>query len=112
MKEVESQLWEVLVPVADNDGTEFSIEHHRAWDENVRDITGGLTIMRTARGQWQDSEGNLFAEKVIPVRVACDEDKVRQIMYLTLGHYGQLAVMAYQVSDRALILEVDTEAKL
>jgi hypothetical protein len=105
MKELCSQLWEVLVPVADNDGNEFAVEYHQEWDSSVRDVTGGLTILRTARGQWHDSEGRLFAEKVIPVRIACDEEKVREIMYLTLKHYGQIAVMAYQVSDRALILE-------
>lgn len=63
--------------------------------------------MRTAKGQWHDSEGNLFAERVIPVRVACDETGVRSIMDFTLRHYGQLAVMAYRVSDRALILEAE-----
>ena len=107
MREVSSQLWEVLVPVADNNGDEFAVEHHRKWDEGVRNIAGGLTIMRTAKGQWEDPEGNLFAERVIPVRIACDEDTVRQIMELTLRHYGQLAVMAYRVSDRALILEAE-----
>ena len=105
MKEIDSQLWEVLVPVADNNGDEFPVEYHQAWDERVRELTGGLTIMRTAKGQWQDNEGNLFAERVIPVRVACDEGMVRQIMEHTLTHYGQLAVMAYQVSDKAIILE-------
>ena len=107
MTERIAELWEVLVPVADNEGKEFALPHHHAWDDQVRDITGGLTIMRTAKGQWHDSEGRLFAERVIPVRVACDEEGVRAIMGFTLKHYGQLAVMAYRISDRALILEAE-----
>lgn len=107
MKEVSSQLWEVLVPVADNSGAEYELAHHHAWDDEVRLITGGLTIMRTAKGQWEDSQGNLYAERVIPVRVMCDEERIRAIMELTLHHYGQLAVMAYKVSDQALVLEAE-----
>ncbi|HTE58141.1 MAG TPA: hypothetical protein VK694_05340 [Verrucomicrobiae bacterium] len=108
MKETTSQLWEVLVSANDNEGNEFPVEHHHVWDEGVRDITGGLTIMRTAKGQWLDAEGNLFAEKVIPVRVACGEAEIRQIMELTIQHYGQLAVMASQISERVIILEADS----
>ncbi len=107
MKEIASELWEVLVPASNNNGDEFTVVHHQLWDEEVRLITGGLTIMRTAKGRWEDSQGNLFAETVIPVRVACDEEKVRSIMDLTLRHYGQLAVMAYRISDQALILEAE-----
>lgn len=107
MAETSSQLWEVLVPVADNDGNEFPIEHHHEWDEAVRETTGGLTIMRTAKGQWQDEGGRLYSERMIPVRVACDEEKIRDIMEVTMRHYGQKAVMAYQISERALILNAE-----
>ena len=107
MNERSTQLWEVLVPTADNDGNEFDVPYHQQWDERVRALAGGLTILRTAKGQWYDDEGKLYTERVIPVRVACDEDKIRQVMKLTLDHYGQLAVMAYQVSERVLILEQD-----
>lgn len=107
MSEISSQLWEVLVPAADNDGNEFPVTHHQSWDESVREITGGLTIMRSAKGQWQSSDGKLYSEKVIPVRVACGEEEIRDIMEITLRHYGQLAVMAYQISERALILEAE-----
>lgn len=107
MREIESELWKILVPVADNTGQEFPVEHHHTWDEEVRTITGGLTINRTARGQWHDGEGNLYEERVIPVEVACTEEEARQIMELTLRHYGQVAVMAFRISDKALILESD-----
>lgn len=107
MSETNPELWEILVPIADNLGNEFAVSHHQTWDQQVHQITGGLTIMRTAKGQWHDSEGKLFAEKVIPVRVACSEENIRTIMDITLQHYGQLAVMAYQVSTRVIIIEAE-----
>jgi hypothetical protein len=104
MREVESQEWEVLVPTADNQGQLFSVTHHQLWDEHVRGITGGLTIMRTARGQWVSDDGQLFSEKMIPVRVACDKPQVREIMGFTMTHYGQLAVKATLMSECAIIM--------
>ncbi len=105
MNEPHTQLWGVLVPVGDNDGNEFDVPYHQRWDEQVRSLAGGLTILRTAKGQWHDQDGTLFAERVIPVRIACGEETIREVMELTLRHYGQIAVMAYQISDRVLILE-------
>jgi hypothetical protein len=104
MTERITELWEVLVPVQANSGKEWPIEHHHEWDEQVRRAIGGLTIMRTAKGQWVDSDGTLFNERMIPVRLACDESQVRQVMSLTMTHYDQLAVMAYRVSDRSIVM--------
>jgi len=103
MAESVTDLWEILVPVKDNTGHEFPVKHHRQWDDRVREITGGLTIMRTAKGQWLDHDGELFNEKMIPVRLACNEKQARKVMDLTLAHYKQLVVMAYRVSDRVIV---------
>jgi hypothetical protein len=107
MSEIITSLWEVLVPVKANSGEDFTVQHHQQWDDRVRAITGGLTIMRTAKGQWVAEDGVLFSEKVIPVRVACDELQAREVMQLTMAHYGQLAVMAYEVSSRAIIITAE-----
>ncbi|HVX58197.1 MAG TPA: hypothetical protein VG964_00490 [Candidatus Saccharimonadales bacterium] len=107
MKLVEQELWEILVPAAANDGAEIPVEHHRKWDDSVRAIAGGLTIMRTAKGQWIDETGKLFTEKMIPVRITCSRRQIEQIMKLTMQHYDQLATMAYRISEQALILERD-----
>ena len=104
MTERITELWEVLVPSASNDGTEYPVAHHHEWDEQVRSLIGGLTIMRTARGQWLDDDGTLFSERMIPVRLACDERQVRAIIDLTMAHYDQLAVMASRISDISIIV--------
>lgn len=104
MTERITELWEVLVPSASNDGTEYPVTHHHEWDEQVRSLIGGLTIMRTARGQWLDDDGTLFSERMIPVRLACDETQVRAIIDLTMAHYDQLTVMASRISDMSIIV--------
>ncbi len=104
MAETGKSLWEILVPAHSNEGLEFSMEHHRAWDENVRSISGGLTILRTAKGQWLDPDDQLFLDRMIPVRVYCTEEEIDRIIHLTISHYDQKAVMAYQVSSYVKIV--------
>lgn len=91
-------LWEILVPKYSNEGKEFPIKHHHLWDEKVRKIAGGVTILKTAKGQWINTKGKLFAEKMIPVRVYCNEKEIEKIIQLSLEHYNQEAVMAYELS--------------
>ena len=103
---MKTELWEILVPTTYNDGKPVRVRHHRVWDANVRAITGGLTIMKPAKGQWICPEGQLYSERMIPVRFAvASQEQVRKIMQLTCFHYDQLAVMATRVSDCCLILD-------
>ena len=96
-------LWEILVPRYSNEKKEFSLEHHRQWDEEVRVIAGGVTILRTAKGQWINPEGKIFIEEMIPVRVYCTEDEIEKIMDYTRVHYSQEAIFAYEVSNKVKI---------
>lgn len=93
-------LWEILVPEESNDGIAYPVEYHREWDEKVRNVAGGLTILRTAKGQWVSPDGKLFKEMMIPVRIACTEDEIEKIMDLTIEHYDQEQVMAIKVADQ------------
>lgn len=86
-----------------NDGKPFRLRFHRVWDQKVRAIAGGLTVLHPARGQWLAPDGTLFVERMIPVRVACTEAQIQEIADLTASHYAQRAVMYYLVSDRAVI---------
>lgn len=97
------QLWEILVPTVRNDGRPFRTRYHRVWDAKVREITGGLTIMPVAKGQWLSRDGELFSERMIPVRIACTREQIEQIIDMSLVYYGQLAVMAHKVSDEVII---------
>jgi hypothetical protein len=97
------ELWEILVPTSRNDGRPFRTRYHRVWDAKVRAITGGLTIMPVAKGQWTSLDGALFRERMIPVRIAATRGQIEAIVDLTLGYYDQLAVMAYRVADEVII---------
>jgi hypothetical protein len=55
-------------------------------------------------GHSRSSSGNLFAERMIPVRIACNREQITQILKTTMEFYDQEAVMAYKVSEDVIIL--------
>ena len=98
----ETQSWEIMVPCQYNDGGPVRTRHHKNWDEKVRRITGGLTVLKPAKGQWVHEE-KLYEERMIPVRIACSEAQIRQIMKITARHYHQIAVLASLISEKTLV---------
>jgi len=98
MKNKSIILWEILVPTI-MDGKPVRTKYHKKWDEKVRAISNGLTILKPAKGEWISSSGELFAERMIPVRIACSEDAIEEIMDITISYYKQEEVMAYKVSE-------------
>ena len=98
MENKDTSLWEILVPTMMGDKP-VRTKYHKKWDEKVRAISNGLTILKPAKGQWISPDGQLFAERMIPVRIACTEDQIDAIMSITITHYDQEEVMAYKVSE-------------
>lgn len=96
-------LWEILVPTVSNEGKPFRTRYHRVWDKKVREISGGLTILQPAKGQWISDSGEFFSERMIPVRVLATKDEIHQIVDYTLKYYNQLAVLAYKISDEVIL---------
>jgi hypothetical protein len=93
-------LWEILVPTTRrSDGKPYRTRFHRVWDAKVRAVSNGLTILTPAKGQWVSPKGDLFNERMIPVRIACTDAQIEEIAQLTMEYYDQLAVMYYRVSD-------------
>lgn len=99
----QKRLWEVLVPKASNSSQEYTLSHHQGWDSQVRAIARGLTIFKKARGQWISPEGELFNEEMIPVRIFCSQVSLDRILDITLDHYDQKAVMAYEISTKVVL---------
>jgi hypothetical protein len=91
------KLWEILVPHKFNDGTVIGITHHREWDRKVIELANGLTLLKKMRGKWTNIE-----DIMIPVRIACTEHVMRQIMRFSLNHYKQEAIMVYKISNEVL----------
>jgi hypothetical protein len=99
-------MWEVLVPtIRRTDGKPIRTRYHRVWDQKVRAITGGLTILAPAKGQWISKSGDLYQERMIPVRIAATRAQIDQILNMTMAYYDQLAVLCYRVSDEVILLE-------
>lgn len=99
-------MWEILVPTARrlHPGKYYTTRYHRVWDKKVRDITGGLTILTPAHGQWVNpSTGELSQERMIPVRIIATKEEIQKVIDLTLSYYDQLAVLCYKISDEVII---------
>ncbi len=105
-------LYEILVPTIRNDGRPIRTRFHRVWDEKVRAVTGGLTILAPAKGQWLSPQGELFAERMIPVRIACSPEQIDQIADMTAKYYEQHAVLFYKISDEVRIKHYGTTGDL
>ncbi len=96
-------LWEILVPTVRNNGRPIRTRCHRVWDAQVRKISGGLTVMAVAKGQWIAPDGALFLERMIPVRVIATKTQIEKIVQMTIKYYDQIAVLAYQVSSEVVL---------
>lgn len=100
-------LYEILVPTQTNEGKPLRTRFHKVWDAKVRAITGGLTIIPPVKGQWVSSEGQLFAERMIPVRIACTTPQINKIADMTAKYYAQKAILFYLVSTNVTIKNYD-----
>lgn len=97
-----SYLWEILVPTI-RDDKPVRTRSHKEWDARVRKISGGLTILKPAIGQWVSPSGELCEERMIPVRIKCSKWEIDQIADITAEFYKQDAIMYYLVSKSCYI---------
>ena len=104
MKQDNKSFWEILVPSQSNEGLEYCISHHQEWDRKVRELSGGLTILKTTKGQWISPDGKIFHERMIPVRIYCSDSQIEKIIDLTIEHYDQEAVLAYELSSNVKLV--------
>ena len=100
-------MWEILVPTVRNSGKPYTTRHHQTWDRQVRHIAGGLTVLKPAKGQWiNPSDGALFIERMIPVRIVCTSKQMDDVIARTFKHYpDQIAVLAYKISDEVRLVQ-------
>lgn len=101
---MERDLWEILVPVYDPGGREIPLETHKEWDEEISKISGGLTILNSAKGQWTNVSGKIIHDKMIPVRFLATDEEASKIVDITLSfYYHQECIMAYKISHNVII---------
>ena len=102
MPSEEKQLYEILVPCNWNDGAPVRTRHHKEWDKRVQKISEGMTILKPGKGQWVH-KGEIFTDRVIPVRVHATQRQMERIANITIQHYEQEAVMYYPIAPWAMI---------
>jgi hypothetical protein len=113
--DIKPSMWEILVPASGDKDKEFTYEHHKAWDEFVKNLTGGVTVMKTAKGQWVNPIGKLYLDRMIPCRIICTKEQITKIIDFTIKHYNQEAVLAFKFSDTVILRhknEAEIEEKL
>ncbi|MCI0562285.1 MAG: hypothetical protein MN733_27695, partial [Nitrososphaera sp.] len=64
-----------------------------------------------ARGQWISPDGEIFKERMIPVRIMCTSTQMDNIAAMTLDFYEQKAVMYYRISSEVKIIFVGAKKK-
>lgn len=105
---MKTYLYEILVPTVRQNGKPIRLRFHKVWDKKVYDITHGLTIMPVSIGYWKPhTEADVIRERMIPVRIACTEEQIKQIAKMTKKYYEQDAIFYYRVSDEVIIYTGD-----
>jgi len=87
---------QILVPVAGNDGAEFSADHHEAFETFAAELFGGVTrLPSNAAGVWIEA-GTVYRDEtrvyVVALASITDGGKVRTLADFVKAHYAQLAV--------------------
>lgn len=100
-------LWEILVPVSNNEKIPFSNDHHEAFRRILRQLPGnnGTTSRPAGDGQWVDGDtGELCSEQMIPIRFrACRADADRMAAHAR-KFYDQREVMAYRIAAESDVI--------
>lgn len=97
-----NELWEILVPASCKDLC-FDYDHHKKFDEYVLSKSGGISVMKTLKGEWISPDKQTYRDRMIPVRIACTKRVIMQIINFALMHYKQEAIMAYKISEEVII---------
>ncbi len=102
-------LYEIYEPTVRKSGRPIRKRFHKIWDNKVKEISGGMTILHPVKGKWTCSRGTLYEERMIPVRIACTNSQMKEICDFTAKYYEQLAVMYYKISNEVNIINYTKE---
>jgi hypothetical protein len=86
----------IFIPLADNDGREYSAAHHAQFERAILDRFGGFSSLPgTIAGQWMD-DGRLYRDelRVYSVAVASivQGSLVGELVEIAKAHYRQEAI--------------------
>jgi len=56
-----------------------------------------------AKGKWVSPSGDVFHERMIPVRIIATREQILDIIDMTMEYYEQEAILAYRISDEVIL---------
>lgn len=95
------QLWQILIPTMDNEGTPFTPKDYDDFANLVIKEVGvtGLTMLPRGTGYWVGSNKQVQHELTIPILIGCVEHEVQIATRLVAEQFKQKAVTYWKVSD-------------
>ena len=107
---MDRQVWEIYVPTMRKDGRPIRTRFHRVWDQKVMKITDGLSVHSPSLGRWLNSGGQVFRDRMIPVRIVATHDQMEKIIDMTLKYYeDEEAILCYRISNDVILRYRDDE---
>lgn len=94
-------LYEILIPVANNDGKEFPEKYRQAFIDFIGILVGGVTVYPVVDGQWYEGE-NRYAEKMIPVRINCTDKEIDAIAWEAKKTFEQKKIFVATIGTAEL----------
>lgn len=105
LSETGKSVWEILIPVSDNDGNRFENENFDTWEKRLLAIAGGFTLALNVTSMWRDKDGNIYTDISIPYRVMCEYEEAKRLADFARVEFRQKAVMITCISTFAVIIE-------
>lgn len=94
-------LYEILIPIADNAGFVFSDSHRKLFFDMLIGETSGLSILPNLQGFWEE-KGKIYEDINTPLRVICTGEDIKRFANTAKEHFDQLAILYYQISDNVV----------
>lgn len=93
------RLYQIPVPIADNDGKAYDKRRVTAFRRALLTICGGYTLLPPSQGAWQDEQtGQTFYDAVEPVQFACEPRYIETVLAALRREYpDQLCVMVAEL---------------
>lgn len=95
-------MWELIIPAANNN-KEYSVEHHKAWEDMVASISKDIVIIRPLKGDWLTSNLYQFKDKVLRVDVVCNKSQLKQIVAFTTRHYEMDTLVLFRTGEEVIV---------
>ena len=101
---------QLLIPLADNGGVEFEGDHIAAFEQNMRDVFGNISVMPgTGHGSWKMSDGSVVIEPWRIYLVAVDSllasgNAIHSMAQFAAAHFRQEGIYVRYLGIAEVVL--------